>query len=156
MTEMIVGNVMMPNKRYMEPQGEMNIECPVTGCRAELKFCDRAWTSNWYTNRVDATIFDANGAEKYKLEGWYTKDIIAKNLETDEEELMFKCPVIPPDVAENSEYGMGSFAMNLNMLTDEMRAKIPPTDCRLRPDMRLLEEKDVDQAELEKDRLEAN
>lgn len=51
---------------------------------------------------------------------------------------------------------MNSFAMNLNNLTDELKAKLPPTDCRLRPDLRLLEEKSVDDAEAEKDRLEAN
>lgn len=91
MTEMIVGNIMRPNARYMEPQGSLTLTS-TSGCRAELKFHDRAWTSNYYTNRVECTVFDAAGTEKYVLEGYYTKEVIAKNLESGEEELVFKAP----------------------------------------------------------------
>ena len=35
------------------------------------------------------------------------------------------------------------FAMMLNQLTDNIKDKLPPTDSRLRPDIRLLEEGDI-------------
>ena len=37
-------------------------------------------------------------------------------------------------------YGMNSFALQLNYLTDQMKLKLPHTDSRFRPDIRLLEE----------------
>ena len=36
-------------------------------------------------------------------------------------------------------FPLSKWAMMLNELTPEMRAKLPPTDDRLRPDMRLFE-----------------
>ena len=36
--------------------------------------------SNYYTNRVEGVVFDQDGSERYKIEGYYTKTIIAKCL----------------------------------------------------------------------------
>lgn len=49
---------------------------------------------------------------------------------------------------------MSYTSLQLNLLSSTLRAKLPPTDCRLRPDMRLYETGDVDAAQAEKDRLE--
>jgi len=51
-------------------------------------------------------------------------------------------------------YGFGYHQCNLNYLDDEMKRALPPTDCRRRPDQRLLEEGDFDRAAEEKHRLE--
>lgn len=51
-------------------------------------------------------------------------------------------------------YNFTRFAMALNEMDDDMRAKLCPTDSRLRPDIRKLEEGDVDGAAVEKTRLE--
>ena len=40
-------------------------------------------------------------------------------------------------------YNFSLFAMMLNETTDSIRDSIPPTDCRLRPDLRKLEEGDI-------------
>ena len=40
-------------------------------------------------------------------------------------------------------YNFGEFTMLLNELTDDLKKVLPPTDCRLRPDIRLLEEGDL-------------
>ena len=53
-------------------------------------------------------------------------------------------------------YNMNSFAVAINQLSEELRPKLPPTDCRLRPDLRLMENGDFENAEKEKDRLEMN
>lgn len=42
----------------------------------------RAWTSNYYTNRIEAKIFDQNGNEIYKIDGYYNGEIYAHNLKT--------------------------------------------------------------------------
>ncbi|KAI5095697.1 oxysterol-binding protein-related protein 2 isoform X1, partial [Silurus meridionalis] len=51
-------------------------------------------------------------------------------------------------------YNFTSFAMMLNELAPGMEGVIAPTDCRLRPDIRAMENGDIDTASQEKERLE--
>lgn len=51
-------------------------------------------------------------------------------------------------------YQFTEFAMSLNELEREMKGQLCPTDSRLRPDIRLLEQGDIDGAATEKTRLE--
>ncbi|XP_053570959.1 LOW QUALITY PROTEIN: oxysterol-binding protein-related protein 1 [Bombina bombina] len=51
-------------------------------------------------------------------------------------------------------YNFTSFAMALNELDKGMESAIPRTDCRLRPDIRAMENGDIDSASEEKKRLE--
>jgi len=51
-------------------------------------------------------------------------------------------------------YGMTTFAAGLNEVTTLEKGKLPPTDTRLRPDQRLAEKGDLDNAEEWKVRLE--
>lgn len=59
---------------------------------------------------------------------------------------------MPPD--SESYYGFSYFAIQLNELLDNERNQLPCTDCRFRPDQRLLENGEVDGAEAEKKRVE--
>ena len=58
-----------------------------------------------------------------------------------------------PDQHEMMYY-FTQFTLQLNNMPDDLRAKLPPTDSRLRPDMRELENGDLDAATVEKNRLE--
>uniref|UniRef100_A0ACD5WK91 Uncharacterized protein n=1 Tax=Avena sativa TaxID=4498 RepID=A0ACD5WK91_AVESA len=58
----------------------------------------------------------------------------------------------PP--ANPTRYNLSSFAITLNELTSKLKEKLPPTDSRLRPDQRHLENGEYDQANSEKLRLE--
>jgi oxysterol-binding protein 1 len=51
-------------------------------------------------------------------------------------------------------YFFTKYACNLNYLDDEMKKSLPPTDCRRRPDQRLMEQGLYDPAAAEKHRLE--
>ncbi|XP_064409679.1 oxysterol-binding protein-related protein 1 isoform X3 [Latimeria chalumnae] len=51
-------------------------------------------------------------------------------------------------------YNFTSFTMSLNELDKEMESIIPKTDCRLRPDVKAMENGDIDLASEEKKRLE--
>lgn len=51
-------------------------------------------------------------------------------------------------------YNFTVFTMSLNELTPNIRDKLPRTDSRLRPDVRKLEDGDIDGASKEKERLE--
>lgn len=68
-------------------------------------------------------------------------------------ELAWKTDLKATDTLE-SNYNFTKFTCLLNELTDKLKKKLPPTDSRLRPDIRLLEEGDVDKASLEKHRVE--
>ncbi|XP_026201126.1 oxysterol-binding protein-related protein 1 isoform X4 [Anabas testudineus] len=62
---------------------------------------------------------------------------------------------IAPRPANSAQmYSFTSFAMQLNELRKEMEGAIPQTDCRLRPDIRAMENGDIDLASEEKKRLE--
>lgn len=51
-------------------------------------------------------------------------------------------------------YNFTNFAMSLNELQPGMEAILAPTDCRLRPDIRAMENGDINVASQEKERLE--
>ncbi|XVE57690.1 hypothetical protein DITRI_Ditri04bG0109900 [Diplodiscus trichospermus] len=53
-----------------------------------------------------------------------------------------------------TRYNLTSFAITLNELTTGLQEKLPPTDSRLRPDQRHLENGEYDRANAEKQRLE--
>ncbi|KAL6280087.1 hypothetical protein ACE6H2_016968 [Prunus campanulata] len=57
----------------------------------------------------------------------------------------------PPNV---TRYNLTSFAITLNELTPGLQEKLPPTDSRLRPDQRHLENGEYEKANAEKQRLE--
>uniref|UniRef100_A0A663MG05 Oxysterol-binding protein-related protein 1 n=1 Tax=Athene cunicularia TaxID=194338 RepID=A0A663MG05_ATHCN len=66
--------------------------------------------------------------------------------------LLWKITPRPPNSAQM--YNFTSFAMALNELDKEMESVIPKTDCRLRPDIRAMENGEIDLASEEKKRLE--
>uniref|UniRef100_A0A3P9HY51 Oxysterol-binding protein n=1 Tax=Oryzias latipes TaxID=8090 RepID=A0A3P9HY51_ORYLA len=51
-------------------------------------------------------------------------------------------------------YNFTTFAMSLNELEPGMEAMLAPTDCRFRPDIRAMENGNIDEASKEKERLE--
>ncbi|KAI1891375.1 hypothetical protein AGOR_G00143170 [Albula goreensis] len=62
---------------------------------------------------------------------------------------------IAPRPANSTQmYSFTSFAMQLNEMDKDMEGVIPKTDCRLRPDIRAMENGDIDLASEEKKRLE--
>ena len=60
------------------------------------------------------------------------------------------------DLVDNAAqtYGLTTFAASLNEITELEQGRLPPTDCRLRPDQRAAETGDLDTAEIWKARLE--
>ncbi|XP_043921287.1 oxysterol-binding protein-related protein 1 [Protopterus annectens] len=66
--------------------------------------------------------------------------------------LLWRINPRPPNSAQM--YNFTNFAMSLNELHKEMESVLPSTDCRLRPDIRAMENGDIDLASEEKKRLE--
>ncbi|XP_054993365.1 oxysterol-binding protein-related protein 2 [Sorex araneus] len=66
--------------------------------------------------------------------------------------LLWRASGRPPNSAQM--YNFSSFALSLNELEAGMEERLAPTDCRLRPDIRCMENGDMDVASQEKERLE--
>ncbi|XP_019734742.1 oxysterol-binding protein-related protein 2-like isoform X3 [Hippocampus comes] len=123
------------------------------------------WTECLYT--VDPATFDANkNSDKRSSE----EKKACKRNSVDEEpeempppdaetvqvipgsELIWKITPRPNDSAKF--YAFSTFAMQLNELDQKMEGLLPSTDSRLRPDIRAMENGDIDLASAEKKRLE--
>ena len=74
------------------------------------------------------------------------------DMRTKEESELWKSE--PKPVKSDWLYNFSRFSLQLNYLSDELREKLPPTDSRLRPDQRALENGDTENAVREKHRLE--
>lgn len=66
--------------------------------------------------------------------------------------LLWRIPSRPPNSSQM--YNFTNFAVALNELDKDLECTLAPTDCRLRPDIRYMENGDLDQASKEKERLE--
>ncbi len=102
------------------------------------------------SGKMRGSIKDINGNLKYNLEGDWLNKIKIINPETKNEEILWE--IIPWESQENYYYQPITF--DLNNLTDEMKIKLPHTDSRFRPDQRLMEYQKIDDAAIEKERLE--
>uniref|UniRef100_A0A674AQL0 Oxysterol-binding protein n=1 Tax=Salmo trutta TaxID=8032 RepID=A0A674AQL0_SALTR len=123
------------------------------------------WTECLYT--VDAATFDAHKKSDRKNSEEKKSN---KQTSVDEEpeemplpdgdtvqvipgsELIWRIAPRPDNSAEF--YAFSMFAMQLNELEEGMKGVLPPTDCRLRPDIRAMEKGDIDLASAEKKRVE--
>uniref|UniRef100_A0A668A4J9 Oxysterol-binding protein n=1 Tax=Myripristis murdjan TaxID=586833 RepID=A0A668A4J9_9TELE len=122
------------------------------------------WTECLYV--VDPAAFEAHkrndkkGTEEKKSSkqgcGEEPEEIPLPDAETVEvipgSQLLWRIAPRPANSAQM--YSFTSFAMQLNELHKEMEGVIPKTDCRLRPDIRAMENGDIDLASEEKKRLE--
>uniref|UniRef100_A0A1J3FLK5 Oxysterol-binding protein-related protein 2B n=1 Tax=Noccaea caerulescens TaxID=107243 RepID=A0A1J3FLK5_NOCCA len=95
------------------------------------------------TGEKAATVFGKWDDTLYYVAG----DVINKASAS----LLWKATKPPPNV---TRYNLTSFAITLNELTPGLEEKLPPTDSRLRPDQRHLENGEYEKANEEKQRLE--
>lgn len=115
----------------------------------------RGWsTKTSELNTVEAVIKNKYGEEKYKISGKYTEKLTALDLETGKSWTVFTAPQKPQNYLKM--FGYNNYALQLNLLSDSLAKKLPPTDTRFRPDVRFWEQADLDTASSEKTRLEEN
>uniref|UniRef100_A0AAY4DVS8 Oxysterol-binding protein n=1 Tax=Denticeps clupeoides TaxID=299321 RepID=A0AAY4DVS8_9TELE len=118
------------------------------------------WTECLYM--VDPATFeehkknDKKAAEEKKNKSVQSEDTPMPESDSVEvipgSQLLWRIAPRPPNSTQM--YSFTTFAMQLNELDNEMEAVIPKTDCRLRPDIRAMENGEIDLASEEKKRLE--
>lgn len=139
-------------QRYLEHYGEVTIQNLNSDvCTCKITFVkSRYWGSDTNKNEVQGTVLDENGSVIHRFGGLWHEGIFCDTLPTP------KC-VWKPDPQPKDYllyYGFSSFAMEMNELPPELEPFLPPTDSRLRPDQRMLEEGLVDEADRKKDEIE--
>ncbi|KAF3704127.1 Oxysterol-binding protein-related protein 6 [Channa argus] len=139
-------------QRYLEHYGEVTIRnLKSNDCTCKITFVkSRYWGSDSNKNEVQGTVLDQSGSVIHRFGGLWHEGIFCDTLPTP------KC-VWKPHPQPNDHllyYGFSTFAMELNELTPELKPLLPLTDTRLRPDQRMLEEGNVDEADRTKDKIE--
>ena len=153
----------------MDHFGEMKVVNHVTGDTCVLNFVPRGWNSA-NAREIRGQAFDSSGTAVYDIAGRWSTQLVARRCGTDKTPLKADVPLDKNDTPiasgqssdplivlwRNSEkprtpFALTPFAITLNSCPDGLRVWLPPTDCRLRPDLVAFETGRFDDA----DRLKA-
>jgi hypothetical protein len=151
---LILGKLYCDHYGTMRVQGNSSYTC-------KLKFKEQSIIER-NPHQVQGIVLDKNGKTAATLFGKWDEsmryvmgDLSGKgnNLESlsSESRLLWKRSK-PPRFP--TRYNLSRFAITLNELTPGLKEKLPPTDSRLRPDQRCLENGEYEMANAEKQRLE--
>ncbi|XP_028286730.1 oxysterol-binding protein-related protein 7 [Parambassis ranga] len=142
----------LSQQRYLEHYGEVTIKNLKNDvCTCKITFVkSRYWGSDTNKNEVQGTVLDQSGSIIHRFGGLWHEGIFCDTLPTPK--CVWKPNPQPKDYL--LYYGFSTFAMELNELTPDLKPLLPPTDTRLRPDQRMLEEGMVDEADRRKDEIE--
>ena len=136
--------------KYLEHCGEMVIRNSRTGAQCVLDFKETGyWAST--PNVVTGSVYSEDGKIMGKLEGKWDEQM-AQKLGPQHLKVLWHVSPFPRDAA--AYYGYTHFGITLNEITPDIKDKLPCTDSRFRPDVRALEEGDIERAESEKLRVE--
>ncbi|KAL8718937.1 MAG: hypothetical protein Q9225_003999 [Loekoesia sp. 1 TL-2023] len=141
-------------EKYVEPIGNMTVTNEANGEHAIVTFKSKGMFSGRSEDVVVQT-FDSYGDDlPLGLVGKWTSHLTVTENGTPklDQPPIWKAEELAPDVGKR--YGFTTFAAQLNEMTAMEKGKCAPTDSRLRPDQRLLEENSFEDAEVLKGRLE--
>ncbi|KJZ76297.1 hypothetical protein HIM_04379 [Hirsutella minnesotensis 3608] len=148
---MFLRNVVMGEK-YVEPVGTMSVLNDSTGHKAVVEFKSKGMFGG-RSEDVQVTTFAPNGSDTGSgLVGTWTGGLRTVGPGKSASEEVWQTGELVEKAAQT--YGMTLFAASLNELTAIEKGKLARTDSRLRPDQRLAEQGDLDEAEVRKQQLE--
>lgn len=151
---------LLSGSKWVENYGDMAMHNRRTGDTAKITFRSNSGrffaTSHTLANEVCATIEPSptgpdRDRERIVLRGRWDS-ILCRDVPGGAPQVIWKASPVPNDHAEY--FGFTEFAITLNDTPSHLRGLLPPTDSRLRPDQRMLEEGRVGEAEEEKQRIE--
>ncbi|RZS11350.1 hypothetical protein BHM03_00042695 [Ensete ventricosum] len=150
---LILGKVYCNHHGTMNIRGNQQYSC-------KLKFKEQSLLDR-NPRQVQGLVEDAKGTKVATLVGKWDDsmycsfgDEVLKSKSsflTENSTLLWKRNKPPPDP---TRYNLTSFAIALNEITSDLKGKLPPTDSRLRPDQRHLENGEYEKANSDKLRLE--
>jgi hypothetical protein len=147
--------------------GTMEIKNWNTGEVCILDFKPRGWKAS-SAFQVSGKVMGKDGITKWSIGGRWNDKIYARHTPGFEDQniadgrighggnqanqaiLVWQAHTRPPGIPFN----LTPFVVTLNAVTEPLRPKLPPTDTRLRPDQRAMEDGEYDFAATEKNRVE--
>uniref|UniRef100_A0A8B9KU04 Oxysterol-binding protein n=1 Tax=Astyanax mexicanus TaxID=7994 RepID=A0A8B9KU04_ASTMX len=140
----------LSGQRWIEHYGEISIKNSSSDiCQCKVTFVKaKYWNSS--VNEVEGAVTDHKGKVIHKLFGKWHEGIYCGNPPA--ATCIWRTNPMPPDYEQY--YGFTKFALELNELDLHTKQILPPTDTRFRLDQRLLEEGNVEAAEVQKQRIE--
>nr|XP_043627814.1 oxysterol-binding protein-related protein 2A isoform X2 [Erigeron canadensis] len=147
---LILGKVYCDHHGLMHIRGNREFSC-------KLRFKEQSILER-NPHQVHGFVEDTSGKKHATLFGKWDDSMYykigegtSKTKDIGDENLLWKRTMAPVNL---TRYNLTSFAITLNELTSGLKEKLPPTDSRLRPDQRHLENGEYDMANSEKLRLE--
>ncbi|XP_062955056.1 oxysterol-binding protein-related protein 3 isoform X7 [Cynocephalus volans] len=106
----------------------------------------------WSTNahEIEGTVFDRSGKAVHRLFGKWHESIYCGG--SSSSTCVWRANPMPKGYEQY--YGFTQFALELNEMDPLSKSLLPPTDTRFRPDQRFLEEGNLEEAEMQKQRIE--
>lgn len=169
LTSSVVG--IITGSPAVDNYGDMEVVNHTLGHKALVKFKSRGWRGT-HAYELKGLVKSPNGVAEWIVGGKWNDKIYARKLEANSEESDGqKSPEVEVESSfshhENkpvllwqihdrpkAPFNLTPFAISLNALPDSLREWIAPTDTRLRPDQRAMEEFRYDDAAVEKRRVE--
>ncbi|KAI8995464.1 Oxysterol-binding protein-domain-containing protein [Trametes punicea] len=143
-----IRNLMMGTK-YLEHVGKMVVQNTSRGDSCTLDFKEGGYWGP--TNVVSGTVTSSSGEALANLEGKWDEQM-ARKLDSSHLHVLWRIAPFPKNAMQY--YGFTAFGITLNEITPDLEGKLPPTDSRYRPDVRALEDGELETAEREKQRVE--
>ncbi|KAJ8767679.1 hypothetical protein K2173_018237 [Erythroxylum novogranatense] len=150
---LILGKLYCDHHGTMHIRGNREYSC-------ELKFKEQSILDR-NRHQVNGFVEDVSGNKVASLFGKWNESVyftygdgIAKpknNISSSNPNFLWRSSKAHPNL---TRYNLTAFAISLNELTPGLQEKLPPTDSRLRPDQRHLENGEYEKANAEKQRLE--
>lgn len=138
----------MVGQKYLEHCGKMTINS-ATNLTCVIDFKQGGmWGAS---NAVSGVIQSSNGSVLTRIEGRWD-DQLTQAIDKSHLKVLWRMTPFPRNATEY--YGFTSFGVTLNEITSDLEGKLPPTDSRYRPDVRALEDGDMDGAEAAKVEVE--
>lgn len=136
---------LIAGERYVEPINEFEVNS--SSCGSSTIAFQSAGIFGGRSENLTLTIDPVDGAKR-TLHGKWTESIIDDSTSA----VIWQAGKLVAD--SRKKYGFTVFAANLNEITEIERDNLPPTDSRLRPDIKAYEEGNVQKAETLKLKLE--
>jgi hypothetical protein len=139
-------------EKYVEPVSTMTVLNESSGAKAVATFKAGGMFAG-RSEEVNVQMFDPQGVIlPTGMAGKWTSHLNVTQKGADSGKAVWSAGALVDDPTQR--YGFTAFAAGLNEITTIEEGKLPPTDSRLRPDQRAVEDGDIDHAEALKARLE--
>lgn len=139
-------------EKYIEPVSTMTVLNESSGAKAVVTFKAGGMFAG-RSEEVSVQTFDSKGLLAPEgLAGKWTSHLNVTMRGQDSGNVLWNVGELTD--SSSSRYGFTTFAGQMNEITAIERGKLPPTDSRMRPDQRAVEDGNLDHAEALKARLE--